>query len=101
MFGAHLVVSAGVTRIAADGGDRLVWTGDGPPLSARAVVLACGGFEWNDDMVRAFIGREIFPLSPPHNEGDGHRMAMEAGAALANMTSFWGQPALVDPDVDF
>ena len=28
-------------------------------------------------------------------------MAMEAGAALANMTSFWGQPALVDPEVDF
>ena len=67
----------------------------------KGVVLACGGFEWNDDMVRAFIGREVFPLSPPHNEGDGHRMAMEAGAALANMTSFWGQPALVDPEVDF
>ena len=64
-------------------------------------MLACGGFEWNDDMVRAFIGREIFPLSPPHNEGDGHRMAMEAGAALANMTSFWGQPAMLDPEVDF
>ena len=67
----------------------------------RGVVLACGGFEWNDDMVRAFIGRELFPLSPPQNEGDGHRMAMEAGAALANMTSFWGQPALLDPNVEF
>ena len=77
-----------------DGGTELIGTNKG-------VVLACGGFEWNDDMVRAFIGREIFPLSPPHNEGDGHRMAMEAGAALANMTSFWGQPAMVDPDVDF
>ena len=67
----------------------------------KGVVLACGGFEWNDDMVRAFIGREVFPLSPPQNEGDGHRMAMEAGGALANMTSFWGQPALVDPEVEF
>jgi 3-oxosteroid 1-dehydrogenase len=67
----------------------------------KGVVLACGGFEWNDDMVRAFIGHEIFPLSPPHNEGDGHRMAMEAGAAFANMTSFWGQPAMLDPEVDF
>ena len=27
--------------------------------------------------------------------------AMEAGAALANMTSFWGQPAMLDPEVDF
>ena len=67
----------------------------------RGVVLACGGFEWNKDMVRAFIGREVFPLSPPQNEGDGHRMVMEAGAALANMTSFWGQPALLDPEVEF
>jgi 3-oxosteroid 1-dehydrogenase len=77
-----------------DGSTELIGTDKG-------VVLACGGFEWNDDMVRAFIGREVFPLSPPHNEGDGHRMAMEAGAALANMTSFWGQPALLDPEVDF
>ena len=77
-----------------DGSTELVGT-------TKGVVLACGGFEWNDAMVRAFIGREIFPLSPPHNEGDGHRMAMEAGAALANMTSFWGQPAMVDPEVDF
>ena len=37
------------------------------------------------------------PLSPPYNEGDGHLMAMEAGAQLANMMSFWGQPALLEP----
>ena len=42
LFGAHLAVSAAVTRIAADGDLRLVWTGDGPPLSARAIVLATG-----------------------------------------------------------
>jgi 3-oxosteroid 1-dehydrogenase len=77
-----------------DGSTEMIGTNKG-------VVLACGGFEWNDDMVRAFIGREVFPMSPPHNEGDGHRMAMEAGAALANMTSFWGQPAMLDPEVEF
>ena len=55
-------------------------------------MLACGGFEWNEQMVKAFIGQRIEPMSPPYNEGDGHRMAMEAGAQLANMTSFWGQP---------
>jgi thioredoxin reductase (NADPH) len=42
LFGAKLVVSAAATRIAADGDDRLVWTGDGPPLRARAVVIATG-----------------------------------------------------------
>ena len=77
--------------------------GGSPELigARRGVVLACGGFEWNPAMVRAFIGEEIVPMSPPHNEGDGHRMAMEAGAELGNMTSFWGQPAILDPDVEF
>src|SRR5579871_197790 len=63
----------------------------------KGVVLACGGFEWNEEMVRAFIGERIEPLSPPHNEGDGHRMAMEAGALLGNMRSFWGQPGIAEP----
>ncbi|HEX4018440.1 MAG TPA: FAD-dependent oxidoreductase [Frankiaceae bacterium] len=63
----------------------------------RGVVLTTGGFEWNKQMVAGFIGQEIMPLSPPYNEGDGHRMAMEAGAQLANMMSFWGQPALLEP----
>ena len=71
-------------------------------LGARkGVVLACGGFEWNDEMVQAFIGQTIHPLSPPTNTGDALAMAMSAGASLANMTSFWGQPALLDPDVEF
>jgi succinate dehydrogenase/fumarate reductase flavoprotein subunit len=63
----------------------------------KGVVLASGGFEWNDAMVRAYIGPRLEPLSPPYNEGDGHRMAMEAGARLANMTSFWGQPGIYEP----
>jgi 3-oxosteroid 1-dehydrogenase len=67
----------------------------------KGVMLACGGFEWNDAMVKAFIGQELAPLSPPHNEGDGLRMAMEAGAELANMTGFWGQPAIIEPGVTF
>ena len=37
-----------------------------------------GGFEWNAQMVQAFIGHAVEPLSPPGNEGDGHVMAMEA-----------------------
>jgi len=67
----------------------------------RGVVLACGGFEWNEQMVQAFIGHRIDPLSPPYNEGDGHIMAMQEGAVLANMWTYWGQPALLDPDVTY
>ena len=67
----------------------------------RGVILACGGFEWNAEMVKAFIGEPLMPMSPPHNDGDGLRMAMETGAVLANMTSYWGQPAILDPAVEF
>ena len=65
----------------------------------KGVVLACGGYEWNPEMVKAFIGYEVQPLSPPNNVGDGLVMAMEAGAQLANMTSYFGQPAMFDPDI--
>ena len=70
-------------RVTTSDGDQLIG-------ARRGVVIASGGFEWNKQMVAGFIGQEIMPLSPPYNEGDGHRMAMEAGAQLANMMSFWG-----------
>ncbi len=65
----------------------------------RGVVLACGGYEWNREMVRAFVGYEVEPLTPPNNVGDGLVMAMQAGARLGNMSSYWGQPAMFDPTV--
>jgi len=65
----------------------------------RGVILACGGFEWNEELVRAFIGYDLKALSPPNNTGDGLVMAMEAGAQLGNMNSYWGQPAMVDPEI--
>ena len=77
-------------RLLRDGKDELIG-------ARKGVILASGGFEWNKEMVAGFIGQEIMPLSPPHNEGDGHRIAMEAGASLANMRSFWGQPAVLEP----
>lgn len=76
-------------------------TPDGPiTIGARkGVVLACGGFEWNRELVETFIGYEIKPLSPGGNVGDGLLMAMEAGAALGNMNSYWGQPAMLHPEI--
>jgi 3-oxosteroid 1-dehydrogenase len=68
-------------------------------LATKGVVLASGGFEWNRELVEAFIGYELFPISPTTNTGDGHVMGMEAGALLGNMHSFWGTGAMVDPSV--
>src|SRR5450756_1285104 len=56
----------------------------------RGVVLACGGFEWNAEMVKTFIGYEVKPISPWANTGDGHQMGMAVGAKLGAMTSFFG-----------
>jgi 3-oxosteroid 1-dehydrogenase len=81
---------------AGSGPDRPFLVG-----ARRGVVLATGGFEWNNDLVRAFLGVDVQPLSPPGNRGDGLVMAMEAGAALANMGSAWWYPAMHDPGLSY
>lgn len=56
----------------------------------RGVVIATGGFEWNEALVRAFVrGPLTGPVSVPENEGDGLIMAIEAGAQLGNMQNAW------------
>jgi succinate dehydrogenase/fumarate reductase flavoprotein subunit len=67
-------------------------------IGARCgVVIATGGFEWNTQLVRAFLGvPQVWPLSPPTNVGDGLMMALEAGAALANMSVSWAIPVTSD-----
>jgi succinate dehydrogenase/fumarate reductase flavoprotein subunit len=75
---------------------------DGRPLrigARQGVVLACGGFEWNRELVRAHLGYDVQPLSPPNNTGDGLTMAITADAKLANLSSYWGTPAMFDPDI--
>jgi succinate dehydrogenase/fumarate reductase flavoprotein subunit len=73
----------------ADGGVRKTVT------AARGVILATGGFEWNEALKKAFLrGPLEAPASPPGNTGDGLKLAMAAGAALGNMTSAWWVPTL-------
>ena len=57
-------------------------------LAADAIVLACGGFQGNVDMMRAHFreGAETMRLISPgtrFNTGDGIRMATQLGAALS------------------
>lgn len=62
----------------------------------RGVVIATGGFEWNEKLVKTFLrGPLTGPVSVPENEGDGLLMAIEAGAQLGNMqNAFWMQSVL-------
>ena len=90
--------------VTNDNGDVIgvVAEHSGAPLrigARKGVVLACGGFEWNAELVKGHIGYDVKPLSPPNNVGDGLTMAMSVGAKLANMTSYWGTPVMFDPDI--
>ncbi|RSN54706.1 succinate dehydrogenase/fumarate reductase flavoprotein subunit [Streptomyces sp. WAC 04229] len=57
-------------------------------LTGRAVVLACGGFEGNTEMLTRYVGDRAcdLPLIAPgiaNNRGDALRMALELGADTA------------------
>lgn len=69
---------------------------DFPVRARRGVVIATGGFEWNEKLVKTFLrGPLTGPVSVPENEGDGLLMAIEAGAQLGNMQhAFWMQSVL-------
>jgi 3-oxosteroid 1-dehydrogenase len=62
------------------------------------VVLATGGFEWDEGLKRAFLrGPLTDAVSVPTNTGDGLRMAMRVGAMLGNMSEAWWMPVIDVP----
>jgi 3-oxosteroid 1-dehydrogenase len=89
--GQRLIVEGNrVTGVAFDqeGARRTIEAG-------RGVILATGGFEWNEELKHTFLrGPLTAPASPPGNTGDGLKMAMAAGAGLGNMTSAWWVPTM-------
>jgi tricarballylate dehydrogenase len=72
-----------VTGVVARGGDGLLQT-----LRAQNVLLACGGFEGNAEMLTRYLGNnacDLKLLAPGlrFNTGAGIRMATEIGAATS------------------
>lgn len=54
----------------------------------KGVVLTCGGFNYNREMQKQFLGVELPALSPPwRNTGDGIKMAQDVGADLWHMNA--------------
>ncbi|WP_040951795.1 FAD-binding protein [Gorillibacterium massiliense] len=97
--GKELVLSdeGEVIGVVAEQKGKKVYIG-----TRKGVVLASGGFEWNKELVKTFLKGEItHPLSPAGNDGDGLIMAMEAGAALGNMSEAWWYPAMQDPTFEY
>lgn len=93
-----------VTEARVVGLDRqsVIVAGERRYTARRGVVLATGGFEWNRELVQAFLGvPQIWPLSPPANEGDGLALGLRAGAAVANMTVAWAFPVAWDEQTTY
>jgi succinate dehydrogenase/fumarate reductase flavoprotein subunit len=99
--GVTLVTGLGAKRLATDGGGAVdgVVCDDGRILAAaRGVILTCGGFEWSPEMTENFLSGPVQgACSPPHNTGDGIRMAAKVGAKLGSMREAWWGPMVHVP----
>jgi fumarate reductase flavoprotein subunit len=84
----NLVVNEGkVVGVEAD------VAGVGTRYSARAVLIADGGFQSNLDLVRENISAQAAKLmqrGAANGFGDGLRMARAVGAATSDLTDFYG-----------
>jgi len=89
MRAEHLIVENGrVCGVRVSGP-----TGEQRIEATRGVIIATGGFEWNEELCRTFLrGPMTAPAGSPENTGDGLVMAMEAGARLGNMRNAWWVP---------
>jgi tricarballylate dehydrogenase len=92
--GVKVLYQSPAIRLAMTEDHRLggvdIQSGDGATttLDADAVILACGGFQGNDAMMRAQFGPDAATLrliSPGtrFDSGDGIRMALEQGALVS------------------
>jgi len=102
--GARLVTNARAVELTMEGGrvTGVVAEVEGERRTfgaGQGVVLAAGGFEWNDELWRGLVRVPgVVRLSPPYNRGDALRMAQRAGARLALLDQVWwsvtagGQP---------
>lgn len=61
--------------------------------STRGVVLACGGFDWNTELMERFLPVAIEETqSPPVNQGDAIGLAEQVGAQLRYLNEAWWLP---------
>lgn len=84
-----------IAGVVAEAGGKTV------RIAARAVILSCGGFAWDPEMMRQYYGVPLPAASPPgRNTGDGIRMAQDAGADLWHMTATSSTLAYKVPELD-
>lgn len=83
-LGGTIRYNAGMEElIVEDGAVTGVILEDGEQIKARSTILACGGFEANDDMRKEIMGAEwefAKVRGTPHNTGCGLKLAWNLGA---------------------
>jgi succinate dehydrogenase/fumarate reductase flavoprotein subunit len=90
-----VAVRSRVTRLVEDDATRRVVgvevaSTNGPVVvrARRGVVLSCGGYSYDPELMRQYLGVALPALSPPgRNAGDGIRLAQQVGADMWHMSA--------------
>ncbi|WP_343956784.1 FAD-dependent oxidoreductase [Yaniella flava] len=93
-FGVTFAVNAAAERLRTeDGKVSGVVTADRQEITADAVMLASGGFEWDRELADSMLASRLYAVcSPPSNTGDGLKMAQRIGAAMRGTREAWWAP---------
>ncbi len=74
---------------AVSGVQAIMPNGDELIVTCKAAAICTGGFGANDEMVTKYLGlrrnRDYYPFSFPEVQGEGIRMAWDAGAGRSDM----------------
>lgn len=76
-------------------GARLTGPDGSQMVRAGGTILATGGYEWNEELKRRYLGRPLtHPVSAPVADGDGLMLGLAAGADVQGLGDAWWTPAI-------
>ncbi|MCH4815797.1 MAG: FAD-binding protein [Saccharolobus sp.] len=99
-MGVQILFNTTAWKLSLDDEGRIngVWVRDERgrsfKIEAKAIVLACGGFEGNYEMLQRYIGRDAINLvmdnpATPIHQGECINMALEVGAKTSGDFGNW------------
>lgn len=92
--GVHIALNAPATNLDREADGWHLTVAATTSITAAAVVIASGGFDYNERLRRTFLPLDVTPIGAPSNEGDGLELGMAVGASLRDMTALWGVPII-------
>ena len=99
--GVDLVTSTAATALIVHDGRVIGAWVDGPQgrraiRATHGVMLASGGYEWNEELKRRYMSRPLtHPASPSDvGHGDGLLLGLSVGAEVAGLGDAWWTPTI-------